>query len=250
MSMNERQNEIIKLLSGSDYVTVEEFSRSLGVSKVTIRSDLNILEQKGLLMRTHGGAMIPDRQNPSRSISKTISEYDDEKDRIAKAAALLVPDRGTILVDSGSTSLHLSKYLHGRKLTLVTNSLLLIDSFRNDDSMDVVALGGTLKRNVMGMVGPMAISDVARVYADILFLGCTGYTNAGVFSSNLIEAELKQAMTKSSYKVCLIADSSKYGTKAMAFISSWDDIDVFITDSIEPSLREKLESRGVEVIIA
>ncbi len=249
MSSNDRQDQILKLLNCNDYMTVEELSRNLGVSKVTIRSYLTVMEQKGLLFRTHGGAMIPESKSALRSISKTMLEFDNEKASIAKAAANLVEDDDIVLTDSGSTCLHLASYLKGKKITVVSNSLLLVDALKEEESIEVVCLGGTLKRSVMGMTGPMAISDVSRIHADILFLGATGYTNSGLFSSNLAEAELKQNMIKTSDKVCFLADSSKYGTKALAHISSWDNIDIFITDKITPELKESLEQNGVEVIV-
>ena len=248
MSSNDRQDQILKLLTTNDYMTVEELSRTLGVSKVTIRSYLTVMEQKGLLFRTHGGAMIPESKGLSRSISNTMQELDKEKDNIAKAAVQLIGTNDVVLIDSGSTCLHLARYLKDKQITLVSNSLLLIDALKDDTCIDIVGLGGTLKRSVMGMTGPMAISDVSKIHADILFLGATGYTNSGIFSSNLAEAELKQCMIDASDKVCFLADSSKYGTKALAHISSWENIDIFITDNIAPELREALEQKGVEVV--
>ncbi len=250
MSSNDRQDQILKLLLSNDYLTVEELSKTLGVSKVSIRTYLTAMEQKGLLFRTHGGAMIPEGKSFSRSISNTMREFDQEKDRISKIACQLIETDSIVLVDSGSTCLHLARYLKGKQLTLVSNSLLLIDALKDEETIDIVSLGGTLMRSVMGTTGPMAISDVSRIHADILFLGATGYTNAGLFSSNLAEAELKQSMIKTTDKVCFLADSSKYGSKALAHISSWEDIDIFITDSITPELKESLEQNGVEVIIA
>ncbi len=249
MSSNDRQDQILKLLNTNDYLTVEELSKALGVSKVTIRSHLTIMEQKGLLFRTHGGAMIPEGKSINRSISNTIREFSKEKEDIARAATQLIADEDIVLTDSGSTCLHLANFLKGKRFTLVSNSLLLIDALKDEESIDIISLGGTLKRSVMGMTGPMAISDVSRIHADILFLGATGYTNSGIFSSNLAEAELKQCMLEVSDKVCFLADYSKYGTKALAHITSWDNIDIFITDQISPELKMSLEQKGVEVIV-
>ncbi len=249
MSSNDRQDQILNLLTTNDYLTVEELSKALGVSKVTIRSYLSSMEQKGLLFRTHGGAMIPERKSIIRSISNTIREFSKEKENIARAAAQLIADENVVLTDSGSTCLHLATFLKGKHCTLVSNSLLLIDALKDEESIDIVSLGGTLKRSVMGMTGPMAISDVSKIHADILFLGATGYTNSGLFSSNLAEAELKQCMLEASDKICFLADYSKYGTKALAHISSWDNIDIFITDKIAPELKDSLEQKGVEIII-
>jgi len=249
MKINERKDEIIRILSNADYVTVDEFSRQLGVSKVTIRSDLSELEQRGLLFRTHGGAMIPEHGN-IRAVSNTLKEFAAEKKLIAKAASSLIENGLTVIIDSGSTTVNMVSYLSEKDITMVTNSLLAIDAARQDPSIEVIMLGGSLRRYSMGFIGPMSTLAVSQIHADIMFLGGCGYTNDSIYCTNLIEAEIKKEMMKVSDKVVFLADSSKYGKKAFSSLSIWDDIDVFVTDYIEPSLRDRLSNRGVEVIIA
>ena len=250
MRINERKDEIIRILSNADYVTVDEFSRQLGVSKVTIRSDLSELEQRGLLFRTHGGAMIPEHNSSVRVISDTLKEFSAEKHRIAKAASDLIESGSTVIIDSGSTTLNMVKYLSGKNITMVTNSLLAVDVAKQDSSIEVIMLGGSLRRYSMGFIGPMSTLAVSQIHADIMFLGSSGYTNDSIYCTNLIEGEIKKEMMKVSDKVVFLADSSKYGKKAFSSLSIWDDIDVFVTDYIEPNLRDRLSNRGVEVIVA
>ena len=249
MKINERKDEIIRILSNADYVTVDEFSRQLGVSKVTIRSDLSELEQRGLLFRTHGGAMIPEHGNV-RVISNTLKEFAAEKKRIAKAASSLIENGSTVIIDSGSTTVNMVNYLSGKEITMVTNSLLAVDVAKQDPSIEVIMLGGSLRRSSMGFIGPMSNLAVSQIHADVMFLGSSGYTNDCIYCTNLVEGEIKKEMMKVSDKVVFLADSSKYGKKAFSSHSIWDDIDVFVTDSIEPSLRDRLNNRGVEIIIA
>lgn len=249
MKINERKDEIIRILSNADYVTVDEFSRQLGVSKVTIRSDLSELEQRGLLFRTHGGAMIPEHGNV-RVISNTLKEFADEKKRIAKAASALVENGSTVIIDSGSTTVNMVSFLSGKEITMVTNSLLAVDVAKQDPSIEVIMLGGSLRRSSMGFIGPMSNLAVSQIHADVMFLGSSGYTNDCIYCTNLVEGEIKKEMMKVSDKVVFLADSSKYGKKAFSSHSIWDDIDVFVTDSIEPSLRDRLNNRGVEIIVA
>lgn len=247
MKINERKGEIIRILSNADYVTVDEFSRQLGVSKVTIRSDLSELEQRGLLFRTHGGAMIPEHGN-AREISKTLKEFEKEKRLIGKAASELLEENSTVIVDSGSTTVNVVRYLSDKNITMVTNSLLAVDIAKADQSIEVILLGGSLRRTTMGCIGPISNLCVSQIHADVMFLGARGYTNDSIYCSNLVEAEIKKAMMKVSDKVVFLADSSKYGKKAFSALSIWDDIDVFVTDRIESSLRNRLENRGVEII--
>jgi len=249
MKINERKDEIIRILSNADYVTVDEFSRQLGVSKVTIRSDLSELEQRGLLFRTHGGAMIPEHGNV-RVISNTLKEFAAEKQLIAKAASSLIENGSTVIIDSGSTTVNMVNYLSGKDITMVTNSLLAVDVAKQDPSIEVIMLGGSLRRSSMGFIGPMSNLAVSQIHADIMFMGSSGYTNDCIYCTNLVEGEIKKEMMKVSDKVVFLADSSKYGKKAFSSHSIWDDIDVFVTDHIEPSLRDRLSNRGVEVIVA
>lgn len=249
MKINERREEIIRILSSADYITVDEFSRQLGVSKVTIRSDLTVMEQKGLLFRTHGGAMIPEHGNV-RKISNTIKEFAVEKARIAKKAASLIEDDMTVLVDSGSTAVNIVKYLSGRNITMITNSILALDQSRDDPSIEVILLGGSLRRYSMGLIGPISNLSISQIHADIMFLGASGYTNDHIYCTNLVEGEIKKEMMKVSDKVVFVADSSKYGKKAFSTVSEWEDIDVFVTERIENSLLDRLTNRGLEVLVA
>ncbi len=249
MKINERRDEIIRILSNADYVTVDEFSRQLGVSKVTIRSDLSEMEQRGLLFRTHGGAMIPEH-GTIRTISNTLKEFALEKARIAKTASTLIEDGMTVLVDSGSTTVQLVNYLTGKDITMVTNSLLAIEMAKDDPSIEVLVLGGSLRRSSLGFIGPMGNLAVSQIHADIMFLGASGYTNDCIYCTNLVEGEIKKEMMKVSDKVVFMTDSSKYGKKAFSSVSNWDDIDVFVSDAIESTLHDRLTNRGVEVIVS
>ena len=250
MNIRERQSLILSILNEKEFITVEELSEMLDVTKVTIRSDLTALEAKGELVRVHRGATITERKSLSRIVSNTLNEFREEKMRIAKRAAAMVQADQTVIVDSGSTTVHMVKHLSGRRVTMVTGSLIAVNEAASDESIEVVVLGGMLRRASMGAIGGFARNNLEQIHADIYFMGASGYTGDQIFCSNLVEAETKQAMMRSADRICLIADSSKFGKKAFANVSSWADIDYFITDSIPDGLREELEAKGVSVIIA
>lgn len=249
MDIRERRDEILRILNEKNYVTVEFLASALSVSLVTIRTDLDALERKGDVIRTHGGAMLTENKSLSRFISKTINEYTDEKDRIAKKAVSLLKDEQTVIVDSGSTTVHVTKYLSGKGITMITGSILAIENVADDDSVEVLMLGGMLRRFSMGAIGTFACRELAQIHADILFMGGSGYTSEAIYCSNVIEAETKQAMISSSSKVCFLADSSKEGRKAFANVCDWSMVDYFVTDRISDELRSALQDKGVEILL-
>jgi Transcriptional regulators of sugar metabolism len=250
MDIKDRRREILDYIAEHNYMTVEDFVSRLGVSAVTIRSDLACLEEQGELIRTHGGAMKPERKSSLRSISNTLGEFEEEKKAIAEKASSFIKDGSTILIDSGSTTIHLVKYLRGKRITVVTNNVLALERLMNEESIDVIFLGGNLRRASMGTIGPLANAALRSVNVDVCFLGAAAYNAENISSSNLIEAELKRIMMASADKVVFLADHSKCPRKAFSTVCNWDGIDTFVTDSIDPSLRKILEQKGVDVIVA
>ncbi len=246
----ERKKEILRLLSQQESVEVEELTKLFGVSKVTIRSDLDALEAKGLLIRTHGGALSAENQKLIRIFTDTMTEEAEEKERIAAAASAFIHDGHTVIIDSGSTAVHIAKYLHGRSITAVTGSLLAMNALMNDESVELIILPGMLRRYSMGAIGPLTNAALEQIHADILFMGASAVTADGIWSSNLVEADTKRSMIKAADKVCLLADSKKFSLRGLGKVAPWSDIDYFISDSVPAEMRKKLEDAGVKVIIA
>lgn len=250
MRMKERHKKIEELLSGRDYMTVEELSETLGVSKVTIRSDLSLLEEKGILFRTHGGAMLSEIKSKRRFVNASMNEYSSEKDAIGKLAASLISDNSVIIIDVGSTTVRVTDYIKNKNLSVVTNNLLALDALQDAPNLDIYALGGQYRQNSKGFIGNTTISSLLHVNADILFMGATTYDDKAIYTSNIVEAETKAAMMKVANRIVFMADSSKSGKHSYAKITEWKDIDTFITDKISYELRAKLENEGVEVLTA
>ena len=242
----ERKQEIMKLLSTRESLDVEELATLFGVSKVTVRTDLDAMAERGLLVRTHGGAMSPEKQNLIRLISKTSSEYQDEKEKIAKAASQLIANGDAIILDNGSTTLHLAKYLSQKNLTVATGSIPAIQELMNDNTIDLIIIGGTVRRYSLGAIGPLAKACLGLLKTNWLFMGASALSiEEGVLCTNLIEAETKQID-----KVCLMADSKKMGASSFGKVCGWDQVDYFITDSIEDEARKTIEEQGVTIIVA
>ncbi len=239
----------MEVLQERDYVTVEELSKVLNVSAVTIRTDLTALEKQCLLLRTHGGAMKTEKR-ATRLISTTMTEYEKEKRAIAKAASRFITEGSTIIIDSGSTTIRMLDYVQDKGITVVTNSILAIDKLKDDESVELFTLGGKIRRASMAAIGPMANATIAMVNADVYFMGATAYNAQTITSTNMTEAELKKSMMQAAEKTVFLADSSKFGKKAFSTVCDWDSIDVFVTDHIDDSFKAFLEQKGIEVILA
>lgn len=248
--IDSRRRTIVEKLDELGYVSVLELSNSLGVSAVTIRTDLTHLEKEGVLLRTHGGAKRVEKSGAIRLLSNTMVEFEAEKKAIARAASRFITDGSTIIVDSGSTTVHLLNYVSGREIMIVTNSIPVIEGLKDDQSVEILLIGGNLRRSYMGTIGPLANAFMQSVHVNTYFMGSANYDMDGVTCTNLLEAELKKSMLHSCDRVVFMADSSKFGKKAFASLCSWDQIDVFVTDKIDPSFQAFLSEKGVEVITA
>lgn len=249
MNATERKRRIIELLDERESVQVAELTSLFSVSKVTARNDLDDLEAKGLLVRTHGGAMAAEKHEFVRLISNTINENRDKKRRICDLALRFIAPGQNIIIDSGSTTFHLSRLVATKPITVITNSVLVIQELMGASPVELIAAGGVLRRQSMSFMGAYARHSFEQVRADILFLGAAGFgLEQGVTCTNLIEADTKQGMIKSAAKVCLLADSTKLGKAALAKVCDWDSIDILITDAIDLETRAGLAVQGVLVV--
>lgn len=245
----ERKILINNILKSEGRIQINELAERLEVTKVTVRSDLDDLEKRGLLVRTHGGAILAENQQLVRLISKTISEREQEKAAIAQLAAEIIEPGSTILIDSGSTTHFLAREIRDMRLTVITNSILVIRDLSGSDSIELLVSGGALRKESMALIGQISRSFFEQFHADIVFLGATSLSvEKGVSCSNIIEAETKRNMIKCGVKVCLLADSTKSGKISMAHICDWGDIDVLITDSMSAEDDTAFEQHGVKVI--
>lgn len=250
MTPLERRRTIVKLLQQSGAVNVRDLAEKLDVTRVTIRADLDFLERRGLAVKSHGGAVLPETDHQFRYISNTLNENYGKKDAIARGALPLVQPGSTVILDAGSTNVILARHLHGRDVTVVTNSVPVLGELISDERVDLIAVGGAIRRQVHAMVGELARRAFASMRAEVLFLGASGYgLEEGVTTVNLLEAEAKQAMINAARYVCLLADSTKYGQVKFAKVCDWEAIDEFIVDAADERFAAALRARGVKVTV-
>ena len=249
-----RRNEILDMISQNSQVYVDELSRQFNVSEVTIRKDLEQLEQKNLLIRARGGAMkIEGRVGVDYHLSEKDKINYNEKVKIGLAASKLISNSEIILIDSGTTTAELAKNIGNIKdLTVITNALNIAAILLNIQNVNLTIPGGYLRKHSQSLVGPMAERGLKNFYVDKAFLGVDGFdTRRGLYTPNIEEASLNELMIEIANEVILLTDSSKFKKKSFAFICPVDKIDVVVTDDkISEDDKKRLEDSGVKVVIA
>ena len=249
----QRRVMILDKLHENGQVDVLSLSKSLKVSEVTIRNDLKSLEQKNALIRARGGAFKIERTGADFTLSDKNKQHNEQKTAIGKAAAALIEEGDTIILDSGTTTLEITKNLSGiEELTVITNALNIAGQLAEHPKVNVIIPGGFLRKNSLSLIGSTAEESFKNYFCDKLFLAVDGFSVLyGLSTPNVEEAHLNRMMMSISKQVIVVADSSKFLKRSFAFIAPITDIDVLITDNgIPEEDRKKLEGAGIKVIIA
>jgi DeoR family transcriptional regulator of aga operon len=248
----QRHQIILETLQKEKYLEVLDLCKLLDVSAVTIRKDLKLLEEKGLLFRTHGGASLENPYINEKAVVEKEKISVEEKNGIAQAAAKLIDENDSILVASGTTVQALAKYIKPqKKLTVITSSLHVVLHLIHDKNIEILQLGGYVRHSSASVIGNYALHILENVSCSKLFLGVDGIDlDFGLSTTNLEEAQLNKKMLNSAQKTIVLADSSKFGKKSFARICGLDQIDEIITDSgISSSTVKILEEKGIIVNI-
>ena len=248
--LEERRRRICELLREEGRVTVEALATRFGTSQVTIRADLSTLESSGALTRTHGGALsVPDTDQP---LNVKQLRHRAEKLRIAAAAAALIEDGETIVLDSGTTTAEIARRIRTLELesiNVITNALNIAALLIDVPSVRLIVPGGFLRRESNSLAGPMAETALASLQANRLYLGADAVDpQLGVMTPHLAEAELNAKMIAISQQVVVVADSSKFMRRNISLIARVEQLHLLITDRAAPAEAvEQLRQRGVEV---
>lgn len=252
MLIDERRQHILALLQRDGRVLVSELSDALGISRITIRKDLDYLESKGVVQRTHGGALLPQGSSLlDPSLKEKEQHQHKEKLLIAAAAAKLVQEGQCVLLDSGTTTTAVARALREfSRLTVITNAVNIAAELAGTE-FDVILTGGSLRKNSFSLVGPLAEDVLREIRADILFLAVDGFDpKVGLTTPNVLEARVNRAMVNASAKVVAVCDSTKFMRRSMALIVPPTAIHTVITDEqISDEDAESLRNAGIELII-
>lgn len=250
MFAEERKNEILQLIESGKPVKVGNLSQRFEVSESTIRRDLQELENAGFIQRTHGGA-ISVQSGFELSYQEKEIRFLEEKQKIARAAAELVKDGESVFLDSGTTTLQIAFALRGKPITVATNSMDIAQVFADDPHVEVIVLGGSLRKSIRSLVGYLTNEMLSRLHFDKVFLAANAVDpELGVSTPNLNEAETKSHMVRAGKEVILVMDHSKIWEKAMCKICSLDEINVLLTDDGLDESELKRLNQYVQVQIA
>lgn len=249
--LQERLDQILVVLQDQGRVSVSELRERFGVSAVTIRNDLATLERQGRLLRTHGGAVpspSPSTEPPAFDLRKDL--HRDEKERIGRAAAALVRDGDSIVLDASTTAWQIARNLKDRReLTVITNGLFIALEFIDSPGVTVVMPGGQLRVASASLVGADGACILDHRHVQRGFFGAGGFAlEEGLTDTNLHEVELKQRMLARCKQVVAIVDSSKWGEVTFAPLASVEQLDRVITDDGAPAdMVAALRERGIDV---
>lgn len=247
-----RQLKIRQMLESQEFVDFQSLVNSLDASESSIRRDLVALESGGVIRRVYGGAMAV---QPSTShlldFEFQNSRMGEEKMRIARAAAGLLRDGQTVILDGGSTVAALARELVGRSMHVLTNSLPIAEVFADARQIELTLTGGFLYPRLRAMVGPLCEHVLSAVRADVLVMGIGGVTEAGFSNNNTLVVGPERKMIEVSSRVIVLTDRTKFGRSAMIPVAPLDEADVVVSDTgLAGRYREMLEGRGVEVMLA
>ncbi|HCD52985.1 MAG TPA: transcriptional regulator [Balneolaceae bacterium] len=252
MTITERHEKILAKLNEKGKVEVPDLSESLNVSEVTIRKDLRILEDKGLLFRTHGGAT---KTNPYTS-DKPVQEKEfvniTEKNSIAKEAVKLIGDNDSIILGSGTSILAMARCLDPEHpLNVITSAINVSMELAQHENIEILQLGGHLRHSSTSVVGSYAESFLDNITCGMYFLGVDGIDlDFGITTTNLGEASLNQKCIEVAQVTVVLADSSKFGKRGFGRICNLDQIQHIITDGgVSTEIVQELENRGIKVSI-
>nr|WP_321292360.1 DeoR/GlpR family DNA-binding transcription regulator [uncultured Trichococcus sp.] len=250
MNSEARKEYILKKLEENHSVKIQDLSRQLKVTRETIRKDLYLLEKEGIIKKIHGGAIL-EIPNQETDYEKRKSEFQDAKTAIAGRAASYIEEGDTVYLDYGTTTLALAREIVKMKnLTIVTNSLPIVNLLLSNETLELIIPGGTVRNNEASLYGPFATNNIKDIYVTLGFFGCSGIdTKAGITSHHMGENIVSKEMIDHSQTSIMLVDHSKFGNVAFNKTASFDEIDIIITDvRRNPEEHQKLIQQGVELV--
>ena len=239
---------MLDLLARDGSLTVAALSREFDVSEVTIRTQLRMLEERGVLKRTRGGAQA----TAVRHVLEREREHEAEKDRIAAAAAALVRDGDRIMIEAGTTAARIVRHLaSNRGVQIVTNSTLVFGFSRHNDNLTVILTGGTFHRESESLIGPVALRAARDFNVRLAFIGTDGFTPQRGLTTQFSEgAEVITAMHAQAEETWLVADSSKYGKAGFVSVLPLAELTGMITDTrLDQQSVAALRETGPSVLL-
>lgn len=250
-----RQRSIVGRLRARGTASTDELASLLGVSIATVRRDLIDLERQGALRRVHGGAVVPgpgDDADAERGFAEVAATDAGDKRSVARRAAALVADGDCVVLDIGTTTMMLAQELRGRPVTVVTASLAVLDVLRDDPTVELVLLGGMVRRTYHSLVGSLTEDGLRQIRGSHVFLGSSGLRSDGtVLDTTMVEVPVKRALLASADTVVLVVDRHKLPGTGTLRVCGAAELDVVVTnEGADAVTLAACREAGVEVLLA
>lgn len=256
MTGEERRQQLSEFLACRGYVDLAVLVSELGVSESTIRRDLSQLEEEGIVRRTHGGAVFTaDRLGAT---SYDALNYDAraaaavaEKQAIGQAAAALIQEGETVLLDGGTTTFQVARQLLNRSLQVVTNSLPIAHLLSSAVHIELIFVGGFIFPRTGVALGPLSVQALGALHANKAFMGVAGIDEGALYNANLLMVESELRMMQCADEVIVVADRSKFGRRGLTRLSDWEPIDRVVTDDgLDAKWQQVVRAAGAELVLA
>lgn len=253
LSNVERQRQILAQVEQRQRINIAQICELFQISEATARRDLEQLAEQGKVQRVHGGAIAVHSAPPEMPVNDRTVEQQEEKQRIGLATAGLVRDGETVFISSGTTALEVARCLKGRaNLTVITNSLPVINTLAGSPGVTIISLGGMLRGTEQSFIGHISEQSLAEVRADKVIFGIRSiHLEQGLTNDYLPETRTDRAILKIGREVIVVADHTKLGRVSTAFVAPITAVNRLVTDRATPTeFVEALQERGIEVVLA
>ena len=253
MLIVERQKKLIEWIRQHGSAQLEDLARALNVSTSTVRRDMEMFEQRGIVQRTHGGVVWVGEEEESAvgvALTRRMAEHATQKQAIGRAAAAMVQPNMTLIMDGGSTVIFAARQIIARPIQIVTNSLSIAGIYKDDDQVEVLMVGGRFYPRTEVTVGPITTGTLAELHGDLLFYSLAGIRDdahgGAAFNINLSMARVEQVMMQQADRSVMLMDANKFGKASLVQVCALSEVDTIITDdSIDPVWPERLGDRLV-----
>lgn len=245
----ERMQAIIDYLKNNKRISVEDICRLYGVSRDTARRDIVNLESKGLIVRTHGGAILPERHEEIKDYKVRLGTNIEEKRSIAAVAASLIKNGDNVIMDTSTTVQITAENLKASDCTVITNSINLADILSSKNGINIHLLGGQLNHQHRYLYGHLTIEMLSNYFADKAFIGALGMTEKGLAVVYEEDAFVMKKMIEQANQVIVLMDHSKFGKNGYYKVADLDEIDLVVTDKVpDEKYVNLLKDNNIEIM--
>lgn len=251
MQAEERQTRIEEHLNRMEFASLDELSELVDASPSTVRRDLQVLEARGSVRRTHGGARLINPRSDEFAFATRDTHQLDEKEQIGRACAELIAPNQSLILDAGTTVFHVARYLEPKTPQIITNSLPVANHFASSPRVEVLVSGGVIYPRLGVLVGPQAVEAFSRLHADVAIMSSGGITLDGITNSHGLLIDIQRAMIAAARRVIFCLDHTKFDRRSVSFLCSLEEVDTVVTDAAAAGpLLDALRARGIEVVLA